>query len=332
MEDIYLSEISEVIYSAAMEPGATICLLSEKTGVTRDAIRSIFQYFNEYPFGGIEVSYSGVPKSIDIFDLSDEMLDEVVRWDINITNMDKVPVENLDEEEAYVLISLLNGISGEELKSAVGCLSRSSRDTMIFTKGIGSDTLGIFRLNQYPVIKKALLKRITINAVYGEEEEAIAINPLGVVFHSEENNWYLICETVDGSIHPYEVEKLGIMKLGKDFSLPAGFDMRSFLRRYFGMEIEKGEYVEAIFKDEANVIEKARRRLDDKGEFTVLPDGSMEFKGQLVGMEDFKHWMLGFGSSVILKEPKWLREEIVKEYEGILDNYHRIEHFKNHIV
>lgn len=317
MEDIYLSEICEVIYSAAMESGATICMLSEKTGISRDVMRSILQYFHEYPFGGIEVSYEGVPKSIDIFDLSDDMMDAAVRWKIDITNMDKVPVENLDEEESFVLVSLMNSIMDKELKSVAACLNKRIRDTYIYTKGIEGGALGIFRLGQYPIMKKALLKRITISAAYGEKGEQVTINPLGVVFHSEENNWYLICENSDGSIHPYEIGKLANMSLGKAFRYPVGFDMRVYLKSYFGMEIEKGEYVEAVFKDEASVIEKATRRLEGKGEFIPMPDGSMKFKGCLVGMEDFKRWMLGFGSSAIVKEPKWLREEIIQEYKEI---------------
>lgn len=328
MEGIYLSEICEVIYSAAIETDTTICRLSETTGISRDAIRSILQYFYEYPFGGIQVSYQGVPANVDIFDLSDEMLDEVIKWGINISNMDKVPVENLDEEEGYVLVSMLNSIKDEELQSAAGCLSKGKKGSMIYTKGINSSTLGVFRLNQYPVIKKALLKRMTINAFYDGSREPLSINPLGVVFHSEENSWYLICQNSDGIKYPYEIEKLTEISLGTGFMPPQEFDMREYLGRYFGMEIEKGEYIEAVFMDEANVIEKAKRRLESKGEFAALPDGSVKFTGHLVGVEDFMRWILGFGSSVELKQPKWLRDEIIRNNNKVLDNYKRIEEYR----
>ncbi|MFZ5353312.1 MAG: helix-turn-helix transcriptional regulator [Bacillota bacterium] len=318
MNNIFLEEISEVIYCAIVNPEITIAELSSKTDIPREVVRNILMYFYEYPIGRLIISYEGISKNHDIYELDDAFVDEFATWKIDISQMDKIPVENLDEEEAFVLVSLLQGLQDKEIQGINGLIKRECRNSYIATKGTSFNLNMIFKFKYYSEIKKALMRRQAICANYDGVERELVLFPIGLVYNSQKESWYIVCRDKNNAILPYDIEKLSNLHLGDCFAYDKGFKLKEYLMRFFSMEQDTPELVEVLFKNEANVIDKVKRRLGNMGSFERLEDGSMVFRGELIGLKDFKRWVMGFGSSAILREPKWLRDDILEEYRQIV--------------
>jgi hypothetical protein len=149
MDDIYLSEICEIFHHAALNDGISITGISERTGISREVIRNILLYFYEFPFGGIGINCSGLPGNIDISQIDEDVLDESVRWNVEIKDMDKIPVENLDGHEKYVLSILLDRAVRDNKDMLL--LNEATSKISITTKGVCGRTADVFKLNQWMI-------------------------------------------------------------------------------------------------------------------------------------------------------------------------------------
>lgn len=330
MENLYLVEINEIMHHIILTPGITIQGLYGKTTIPVEVTRNLLLYIAQFPMGGIRVYCEGYPPDYDLLQLDDDILDTCVRWTAQITGMEKVPVENMTEEESFALASLIHVFYHEKGLNIEKALKIDFEGNFIYTKGIRKNTDTLFKLAIFPVIRKALFNRHSIRFTLSGEtgSDNVQGDPLGIVYHSEQEKWYMIVGVAGGAIKPFNLEQVVSVTAGEPFAYPRDFSMKNYLKTFFALETDEGADVEIVFKNEGNVVKKARRRLEAKGVLRDEADGSLSFEGKLVGLEELKRWLLGFGSSVVVRKPVWLRDEILKEQEGIILNYQNVEYFE----
>lgn len=106
--------------------------------------------------------------------------------------------------------------------------------------------------------------------------------------------------------------------IGQKIYLPRGFSLRQYLRLRWGMDMSPPEVVKVRFYNEASVVEKVLREFRYRGlpEPVRLPDGSLEYHGEVLGVYNFAKWVLSFGSSAEVLKPEWLRKEMIKIARG----------------
>lgn len=170
------------------------------------------------------------------------------------------------------------------------------------------------------LLRKALLQERKIRVHY----YARGINqnvdwllwPLGLVFYTGNGIWYLVaCREDTGQIilcHLARIHQVQVLE--QHFIYPADFSPREYLKSRWGMDTCPPETVRVRFYNEANVLEKVRQEFQARGlpAPKELPDGSLEYHGEIMGVNNFAKWVLSFGSSAEVLEPDWLRARIIE--------------------
>jgi len=149
--------------------------------------------------------------------------------------------------------------------------------------------------------------------------------PLGLVFHTGNGLWYLIAkreetgETV--ACHLERIQSLNL--LDSVFEYPDDFSLREYLNLRWGMDLSPPESVWVRFYNQANVVAKVKEEFQARGldGLEELPDGSLEYRGEILGIRNFAKWVLSFGSSAEVLEPAWLRQEMIEQALNWHRNY-----------
>ncbi|MFW6377711.1 MAG: helix-turn-helix transcriptional regulator [bacterium] len=108
--------------------------------------------------------------------------------------------------------------------------------------------------------------------------------------------------------------------LNNTFKIKNKYSADEYFRYSWGIERGKEYTVKLIFKDVASRLIK-EYQWHPSQEIRDLPDGRTLFQVRTGSRIEMKRWIMSFGSEVEVKEPDWLRDEIVKELERTLNNY-----------
>jgi len=140
--------------------------------------------------------------------------------------------------------------------------------------------------------------------------------PLGLVFHTGNGVWYLLALQEDtGKIVACHCERIqSLQVLEERFEYPENFSLHGYLRLRWGMDLSEPETVRVRFYNEANVIEKVKQEFRSRGLPEPVPvgDGSLEYHGKILGVNNFSKWLLSLGSSAEVLEPEWLRQDMIR--------------------
>lgn len=140
--------------------------------------------------------------------------------------------------------------------------------------------------------------------------------PLGLVYYSGTGIWYLVAQREDtGEVVFCHLERIRqVVKGDAQFDYPDNFSLRQYLKRRWGMDRRPPQTVKVRFYNEANIVEKVLREFAARGlpRPREMPDGSLEYHGEILGIRTFSKWVLSFGSSAEVLEPAWLREEMIR--------------------
>jgi len=327
MLESVVKNVSEVIFRLSISDGMNICELSQVSEIPVDIVRHILRNMLNVPLGGITLEYYETSPNDDVFKLSTDILDKKVIWKVILNSNSQIPVENLDEEELLILKRIIKDVEDNDWNN-IWC--DYPNNTAVFVQGTSSETDEIFKCRHYLNIRSALVKKQKIHIRYKNEEykniECEAI-PVGMVFHSEKQDWFLVICTEDNKITTINIEKtISIVVLDNDGCLK-DFDLKEYLRHCFDIESTEKYSVEVLFENKCHIIEHAKRRLSGIGTFAETEGEYVKFSGVLTGIDEFKRWILGFGDSVKVVKPQWLADEQFKEWNDLLNSYDKLDEF-----
>ena len=138
------------------------------------------------------------------------------------------------------------------------------------------------------------------------------VEPYGLTFRF--GSWYLIgyCK-LRNEMRTFGVDRIrGIRVRDDHFKYPADFDLEEYLNRGWQLQANaEPEHVVLRFsKSWAKWISGCKFHPNQK--MTEQEDGSLLFEVTVAGVEEIKHWILGFGDRVEVVEPASLREAIAE--------------------
>ncbi|TGE38402.1 WYL domain-containing protein [Desulfosporosinus fructosivorans] len=172
----------------------------------------------------------------------------------------------------------------------------------------------------FPIIENAIRtnQRLTI-AFNGRK---ITVDPLGIVYYSRLRCWYLVARQGD-TIKTYHLNKvLEVQETGESFVYPEGFSLKAWFGPRWGMEYGDLIRVKVRFLNRSQTVAKVHKDVAHRAsELTTLEDGSLLFEDDIIGVNEFITWVLGFGSAAEIIEPVELRELILKRVRETLGNY-----------
>lgn len=139
-----------------------------------------------------------------------------------------------------------------------------------------------------------------------------AIRPLELVHNAMDDLYYVI--TIQrGSILALRLDRIRKYEISEEKIDIEDKSALKELPNVWGMEIGRKVHVKIKIMKEANVVQKVKRDLVSRvnGVWTEKED-ALYFEDDVIGINSFRSWVNSYGSSVLVVEPKALRDEIIE--------------------
>lgn len=172
----------------------------------------------------------------------------------------------------------------------------------------------------FPLIENAIRKNKRLTIVFNGRE--IRVDPLGIVYYSRLRHWYLVARQgeVIKTYHLNNVRK--VTETSEPFVYPEGFSLKDWFGPRWGMEYGELIKVKVRFLNRSQTHAKVRKDVAHRSsKLTTLEDGSILFQDEIIGVNEFITWVLGFGSAAEILEPVELRSLILERIRETLRNY-----------
>ena len=170
----------------------------------------------------------------------------------------------------------------------------------------------------------ALLReeRITCTRASGATTKPVAtkIDPYTLVLYKK-GLYVLGYSHEHGGVRCFGLDKIVDTErhAGERFEYPADFDPAAHMRGPFGMIRGKKERV--VVRFDAKVAHYVKRRRWHATQTFRDVDGGIEMTLEPEGTDEMVSWVLGFGGTAEVMEPKGLRERVKREVEGAAGRY-----------
>ena len=155
------------------------------------------------------------------------------------------------------------------------------------------------------------------------EETERVVEPYGLI--CKRQNWYLVAKCLNRhAIRVFRVDQIKdtIAYTSEKYDYPADFNLKEYMAHSWGV-INDGEvcHVKLKFSNKIahrvkNVLYHASQVLEEE-----LTDGSVILSFKVCGIPEMKTWIVQWGDRVEVLEPTWLREDMYKMAEEIINVY-----------
>lgn len=178
---------------------------------------------------------------------------------------------------------------------------------------------------QYDLILRAMIERrrlrIEYDAAGSDGRFQSLLDPYRVIFRRR--SWYVIGRS---SLHrEVRVFHLGrILKaelLTENFQLPPRFSLERFLGNAWHLIRESKSYDVVVRFAPLVARNVAEVRWHQTQQTNFLPDGRLEFRVTVDGIEEISWWILGYGDRAEVVEPECLRERLKSHVENMMKLY-----------
>jgi len=253
-----------------------------------------------------------------------------------------MPKISLDLPEILTLIMLIDSIRAQKgtpyfnfLNTAeekiVNLLPASLKKIIVENQDEGLVDFGLETRIDYEeledifnLVYKAHLDRCSINVDYftmgTEKVTTRKVDPYALKFRF--GVWYLVgyCH-LRKEVRTFRVDRIKEVRMLKEqFQIPEDFNLDEFFRGSWGIIRGEKTGVKLRFRPETGKF-ISEMKWHSSQELVQEDDGSVMASFEVMGTQEIKRWILGFGSEVEVLEPGELREVIKEEAEGICRIY-----------
>lgn len=139
------------------------------------------------------------------------------------------------------------------------------------------------------------------------------MKPLKIVYDSIDN-MYAVLTIVENQIYVYRLDRIKTIEKSRQNIQIAHIDLLDIAPNVWGFEFSSTPVqVKVRFYNEGNVWNKVRKDLSYRTNGKLYEkDGYLYYEDIVYGINSFRTWIYGYGSSAIVLEPKDLREYIIE--------------------
>ena len=190
---------------------------------------------------------------------------------------------------------------------------------------VGINLVREFSSEFLDTISKAIMSHNPIEITYyvpmRNELTKRRVEPYGITFRF--GAWYVIghCHLRD-EIRTFGIDRIRTIKVINDhFKYPKDFVLEEYLERGWSLQADAQQerIVLRFSRDVTPWVSTCK--FHPNQQFTINPDGTSNFEITVAGVEEIRHWVLGFGDQVEVLEPSSLRESIADVYRGMARVY-----------
>ncbi|WP_459929313.1 helix-turn-helix transcriptional regulator [Desulfosporosinus burensis] len=257
-------------------------------------------------------------------DDEEDLFQPEVKWFMAAAEKRYTPV-HLNVREAVGVLGTLDFLQEENAlkeglrQKILAGFDLEEEESCRYIKG-GLSPLEPIQGNTFPLIENAILKNKRVTIQFNGRE--IAVDPLGIVYYSRLRCWYLVARHGEllKTYHLKNVHEVNVTN--ESFVYPAGFSLKDWFGPRWGMEYGELVRVKVRFLNRSQTVAKVRKDVAHRSSrLTTLEDGSILFEDDIIGVNEFITWVLGFGSAAEILEPVEFRELILKRVRETLGNY-----------
>ncbi|HOP96289.1 MAG TPA: WYL domain-containing protein [Verrucomicrobiota bacterium] len=215
------------------------------------------------------------------------------------------------------------------LLSAIRKMEQSLPDTISLNLADVEQTISfrtraepILELQVFDTLAKAAARRQQLELTYRKpgrrETELRVVDPYHLANINGE--WYLFAyDHLRRDIRTFAPSRIqSIRHTGKTLQRPSSFSVEKRLRDSFGVYSGEGQYRVAI-RFNARVADYIReKRWHHSQEIKDLPDGGLELRMRLSGLDEVERWILSWGGNAVALEPRELVELVKAAARRIL--------------
>jgi len=158
-----------------------------------------------------------------------------------------------------------------------------------------------------------------------DSHKTVAVHPYGLVQHR--NSLYLIAFVPEyNAIRHYKIDRIHDVELdARHFKKPDKFTLDDHLRTAFGI-YQKGDTLHQIrvrfTRDVARYVQE--HHWHETQHLIEHADGSLTLELKLAALEEFKSWVLSFGTKAVVEESEELRMDVIQELDNLREKYERL--------
>jgi predicted DNA-binding transcriptional regulator YafY len=151
--------------------------------------------------------------------------------------------------------------------------------------------------------------RIRYHSLNEQSRIQTRLSPYRLLF--SRRSWYVIGRSsLHRSVRTFNLGRiLELQPLADDYDIPAGFSLQRYLGNAWHLIAEPGPDHEVLVRFSPmvaqNVAEVVWHRTQ---QVEYLPDGSIEFRATVSGLNEISWWILGYGDQAQVLQPAELRE------------------------
>lgn len=314
--------------------GASIGEMAEHLGLTKRSIHRLLDSLNElgYPLypdperdhryfltdpGSARKWWMPLP-SID-FSLEDRVLLDWVFEHAGRQPALADTVRHLRRNLSFV--GAATGYALEPKEAGAGASNHRPRLlTSVMIPKLSTESQKIFVQSILAAIDARKVCEVSYASRESNEVKTYPVHPL-CMFEAE-GGLYVFVETQrHGSIRILALERIRELKLLEDhFAWPEGFNPKPILEDPFGM-IQREPVPVVVRFDEDQAPYVRERAWPNSYRFEDSPDSSLVMHLETGGIYGLKRWLLGWGRSVEVLEPTWLRDQMREELAEALKKY-----------
>ena len=254
---------------------------------------------------------------------------------------DEVPNWKTDSSLVFNLIGQKKQLQAEEFETLLSLLSGSLRpdtantllqdlDRYIYVSGF-SPAQSQANLHKLVEVFRAIRRGLAVEFHYtsantGEKTSHRIVNPYGLVYRS--GVWYLVGQNRENNARRiFRIDHMNrlIVRENLLFTLPADFSLSQYYGNSWGIwtESAKRPDPETVVLEVSSTVASHfdATRYHESQNVKVLDDGSRRVRFQVAGAVEMIPWLLGWGATVRVIEPDWLRQEVRERAREILAQY-----------
>lgn len=291
-------QLTEVLALIANHEGITLSEITRRTGISSELLmKNLITFADNMENDHLSISYE-----------EEETMEDSVWF-----------MDNRGEDYCYLALTpfekiLFNQMLGE-------------RDRLYTHPGpIIMKELYDVRFDEKKIVQiiAAIKRKKVLSIKYVRPDQVIMdfiLKPAALYYYELENLFY-VAGFYEEEVLFYRLDRIKeINETSRFFTLVDQPKIENLLDDVFGMELGEPTRISIRFYDEGNVIRKVKREAGHLSSMFVEDSQGLRLEGTIRGIQKMKAWIRSFGSSAVVLEPKWLREEIIETAKLSLTYY-----------
>lgn len=175
------------------------------------------------------------------------------------------------------------------------------------------------------VLLKSIEENRTIQIIYKSPLDPVSIQTIVypyMLFYAR--SWYLIgYSSLYHEIRTFKVNRIETCTLGKEsFQLPPNFSLEKYFGNAWNMIRKEGEDYDVIIQFSKKVAQNVSEiKWHKTQENRFLPDGRVELRFHVSGLDEILWWILGYGAEAKVIQPEELQLKIKDHIQRMKEIY-----------